>query len=199
MKKNNEIFILGFILPFLFSLFRCFFDELFDTFFIFVFLGFLILTTVYLVFLIYIIIYTLKNKKKSNYILLIILIVLFLINLFFPFRSVKYYVDYKFKLNDRMDVINYIKNNDVEISDNNLMKLPFKYRNLSSGGGEVVVYKDGNNLTILFFLLRGFVPTVENAFVYSDSKEAGNAIKKNINYISSIKKIDNHWYYIVFE
>lgn len=199
MKKNNEIFILGFILPFLFFLFRWFFDELFDTFFIFVFLGFLILTTVYLVFLIYIIIYTLKNKKKSNYILVIILIVLFLINLFFPFRSVKYYVDYKFKLNDRMDVINYIKNNDVEISDNNLVKLPFKYRNLSSCGREVVVYKDGNNLTILFFLLRGFVPTGGNAFVYSDSKEAENAIKKNINYISSIKKIDNHWYYIVFE
>lgn len=199
MKKNNKVFIYGFILTFLFFLFRWFFNKLFDTFFIFIIFDFLILIISYLAFLIYIIINTLKNKKRSNYILLIIFIILFLINIFFPFQKCKYYFDYKFKLNDRMAVINYIKNNDVEISDNNLLKLPFKYRNLSSGGGEIVIYKDKNNLTIQFFLLRGFVPTGGNAFVYCDSKDKERTIKEKIKYISFIKRIDNNWYYIVFE
>ena len=107
-------------------------NEIVDTFIFFAMFIFLILIIFYILVLVLILRSILIYKNKIDIISLVILIIGFIFNLIFPFSDVKFDYDFKTKMNDRLEVINYVKNSDVSVSENGVMNLPFKYYNLSS-------------------------------------------------------------------
>ena len=194
-KKFVFLFSSLFLIVSLFLVFW-FGNEIVDTFFFFAMFIFLILIIFYILVLVLILRSIFIYKNKIDIISLIILIIGFIFNLIFPFSDVKFDYDFKTKMNDRLEVINYVKNSDVSVSENGVINLPFKYYNLSSSG-DIVVHKENNSLVIEFFIYRGFLSDGSKILVYLEGKESD--IRENISYIKNIEKVDDNWYYVILE
>ena len=204
LKKDRRFVCIEFILIllsiFLLFVIRWFANELFDAIFILYYYMLVILILFYIAILILLLFEIIKNKNRFCVVLLIVFVIGFIFNVCFPFQKVKFFVDFEFKFNNRNKVVNYIKNNDVKLDENGLMHLSSNYMNLSSGGNDIVVYKNGDNsLIVIFYIFRGLLSEGSKMLVYSDGVNEVKNINERIGDIASIDKVDNHWYYVVLE
>lgn len=130
---------------------------------------------------------------KPVLIQLVTVIALFLI----PFDKITLDNNFQTKLADRQEIIEMIAEEELlpNVSYNeSLIRLPDSYRNLSSGGGEVVMEETDAGLTILFFTFRGVMDNF-SGFVYVQD---GGKPPKDVfgNDAQEITKIQDNWYYL---
>ena len=64
---------------------------------------------------------------------------------------------------------------------------------ISNGGNEIAIYKtDKNNLTVEFYIDRGFLDHY-SAFVYTNDKKKIQELEEGAN-----KKLDENWYIVSY-
>ena len=198
MNKKWRNLTLILIINYSLFMLRWFADEIFEKLWIFCIPIYFVLLLTYIIVLIYVFIVFLKQRKIINFVLLLIMIIGIIINIFFPFQKFKYSFNFEKYFEQRNEIINYIKHDDIILDENNETTLPFKYCKLSSEC-KIKIYQTSDSLVVVFSLYRGFLSEGSKFFVYSSGKDGIKNIKKSINYIFSIKEIDNHWYYVVLE
>lgn len=116
---------------------------------------------------------------------------------FFPFTQIVLDIDYKMNKSEREEVVEMVEKGILKPNvshDSSLIQLPEKYIGLSKGGGEIVIEKDGNNSSILFFTYRGILDNF-SGFVYSpdDKKPSQHDFDGDFN---EVEKLDVKWYFV---
>ena len=124
----------------------------------------------------------------DNYILLLFLI---------PFNQIIIDKDFKENKSDRNEVIYKIKDGTFKPNvsyNSSLIHLPDEYEHLSKGGGDIVIEKQGESYSVLFFTFRGVLDGF-SGFVYSpnDKKPQLDSFGGDFK---EIVKIDEYWYFV---
>lgn len=113
------------------------------------------------------------------------------------------YLDNRFeykegRMNEVVKLVKEGKIKGIEISGHEEIELPRKYRNLSKGGGEISVFRQGDELEILFYINRGMMSSsIGYLYVENDSQ----TIEKT-NFLSECSESSReklHWYNILIE
>lgn len=113
---------------------------------------------------------------------------------FYNFRLVKTKLELKLYHDERDIIVEKIKNNEFSYYYKNNIKLPLY--NYVSSDGEVYVYKnDTNGQVFCFWIYRGIMSSSVQ-LIYASKK---SLIYDNVNSISEIIKLENHWYYVITE
>lgn len=110
--------------------------------------------------------------------------------LFFPFTAVTLGLDFWANLNARNEVRALIESGALppESESPYLIKLPWRYKHLSKGGGEVAIEKfDGQNF-YLFYTFRGIVDNY-SGFIYMPDRPPPDG------YYIQVEKMRDGWYY----
>ncbi|MFJ7976648.1 hypothetical protein ACIQZI_13245 [Peribacillus sp. NPDC096379] len=115
--------------------------------------------------------------------------------LFFPFTQVMLDLDFKTNKSEREEVVKMVENGTLKPNisyDSSIIQLPEKYDQLSKGGGEIVIEKNGS--FILFFTYRGMLDNF-SGFVYSpnDKKPSQHDFDGDFK---QIEKLDENWYFV---
>ncbi len=199
-EKHNmtSIYLLSVsIIVLITSFIHCWYsDQLFNTLFIFNLVPSLILSTIWIICLIISIIKIKRYKTKLNISILIVLIINALLIFFFPFREAKVHVEFVLYKNERLEIIQMIKENKLEVDELGNAILPKNYKKISTGGEVFIYQNDENGQIISFWIMRGMMSgSVE--LVYSSKSEETIEKNQKIDSITSIEKLDDNWYYVV--
>ena len=194
--KKSFLLIVSVIVMILSFLNSWFSDQLLDSVFIFALIPNLILFIGWIICLVFSIINLDKDKNLFNIISLVVVILTALLVLFFPFREAKVRVELNLYEDERLEVIEMVENNKLEIDDLGNAKLPDEYKK-SSTSGEVTVYQnDENGVVVAFWVFRG-VQSGSVQLIYSTGGEELIKDKETGHPIVSIDKLKDNWYYVV--
>ncbi|HWK21651.1 MAG TPA: hypothetical protein VNS08_01350 [Ureibacillus sp.] len=133
-----------------------------------------------------------KNKDWKPFTIQILTILLWL---FFPFTQVMLDLDFKMNKSERKEVVEMVENGTLKPNvsyDSSLILLPKKYEQLSKGGGEIVIEKNGD--LVLFFTYRGMLDNF-SGFVYSPNDKKPNQSDFDGDF-KQIEKLDENWYFV---
>ena len=194
MKKYSN-FILS-ILILIFSFIKCWYsDYLLNLLFVF----YIILDLILLIGYFMCLITNVRNLKQKisvvNILTTIILVIIAILVLFFPFRDVKIKYELNLYEEDRLEVINMIKNKELNSDEIGNVDLPNKYKMLSTSG-QVFVYQNSSKEQVIgFWVFRGILSGSE-LLIYSSEGE--DLIRNNINAysITNIEMLKDNWYYV---
>ncbi|WNB90949.1 hypothetical protein [Bacillus sp. NEB1478] len=134
--------------------------------------------------------------KKKDWNPLGIQIIAIVLWILIPFNQIVIDLDFKWNESQRNEVI--AKVNDGTLKPNvsynpTLIHLPNEYKNLSNGGGDIVIEKHGENYAVLFFTFRGILDNF-SGIVYSPND------RKPTHFFGEdfieIEKLDDHWYFV---
>ena len=139
-----------------------------------------------------IIISIMKLIKNKNIKYLIPIIILSLC--FIPIADIERSIDFKNKYDDRMKVVEEIKNG--KLSYNEYGVLDKKFKNLAENGHIEVVYHEGNDYVIGFFYDNDFLE--EDGWLYYSTGGIKLLKKKISSHINFIDKMDDNWFYVHF-
>lgn len=192
--KQLKISIILFVLLFLCGWYG---DELISSLFVISTMIDIVLFVALIVFLIFSILTLMKNHKAIvNYVTFSILLASLIMTLFFPFRTAKVEVDLIVYENKRNTIIEMVKNNELEIDNMKNAKLPKKYRRVSTSG-EITIYQNNSEgIVVGFWVHRGML-SGSSELIYSTGGD--ELIRKNEggHPIESIKKMKEHWYFVI--
>jgi len=135
------------------------------------------------------------NKSKLSLIAIIIVIGSMFLRLVFPFRNVKTVLELYIYEEERLQIIEKVKNNEIEIDEYGNAELPKNLKKLSSDG-EITIYKnDKEGQVICFWIFRGML-SGSHQLIYSSNGE--RLIKENEtgHPIISVKNLKDNWYYV---
>ncbi len=133
-----------------------------------------------------------KNKEWKPFIIQLVTVLLWL---FFPFTQVMLNLDFKMNKIEREAVVQMVENGTLKPNvsyNSSLIKLPQKYHQLSKGGGEIVIEKNGN--LVLFFTYRGILDNF-SGFVYSPNDKKPDELDFDGDF-KQIEKLDENWYFV---
>jgi len=135
------------------------------------------------------------NKSKLILIAIIIGIISAVFRFIFPFRNVKTIFELYVYEDKRLEIIEKVKNNKIEIDENGNVDLPKKLKKLSSSGEITVYQNDEDGQVICFWIFRGML-SGSHQLMYSSNGE--KLIKENEtgHPIINIKKLKDNWYYV---
>lgn len=155
---------------------------------------FFLVTTV--IFLIYSVVYATKNAKyikQKAFIPLLIIIASILLAVFFPFTNTILNLDFKLNYEARNEVVELIEDEELkpDSSNANLITLPQKYKNLSKGGGEVMIESFIDHDAYLFYTFRGVLDNY-SGFIYDPSELALPELGREY---FEVTKLSESWYY----
>jgi hypothetical protein len=137
--------------------------------------------------------------KRSGFPLLINASAL-LIVLFVPFTEMAINLDFYANYASRMNVVSDVLTGKMEKyvtksgGTGDMIHLPEPYGSLSSGGGDIIVYKREGETLIVFYSFRGILRSF-SGFVYA----TGNAPPQNNDFGESfveIEKLRPNWYWV---
>lgn len=139
----------------------------------------------------------------KRFVKLIIIIALFIVGLYALFAVMEHVDKNKFNkefnelLNKREELIVKIKNNEIELDENNFAKLPEEYNQVATNG-RVRVLRNIDDEILIGFLYRAGFPD-EEQYIYYSNKDA-EFIKEQIgkNNVYNIKIIIDDWYYVQY-
>ena len=194
MKKYSN-FILS-MLILIFSFIKCWYsDYLLNLLFVF----YIILDLILLIGYFMCLITNVRNLKQKisvvNILTTIILVIIAILVLFFPFRDVKIKYELNLYEEDRLEVINMIKNNELKSDEIGNVTLPNKYKKISTSG-QVFVYQNNEEGQVVgFWVFRGIL-SGSIKVIYSNGGE--DLIKSNEegHSITKIEKLKDNWYYV---
>lgn len=134
-----------------------------------------------------------KKDWKPFGVQVITLLLLFII----PFNQIVLDIDFKLNKSERDEVISKIQDRTFKpnVSHNSsLIHLPDEYVHLSKGGGDIVIEKQGENYSVLFFTFRGVLDGF-SGFVYStnDTEPQLHSLGEEFK---EIIKIDENWFFV---
>lgn len=135
------------------------------------------------------------SKSKLSLIAIIIVIGSMFLRLVFPFRNVKTVLELYIYEEERLQIIEKVKNNEIEIDEYGNAELPKNLKKLSSDG-EITIYKnDKEGQVICFWIFRGML-SGSHQLIYSSNGE--KLIKENEtgHPIISVKNLKDNWYYV---
>lgn len=195
MKKYILLFVsvIVLILSFLNSWFS---DMLFDSLFIFALIPSLVLFAGWIICLVLSVIKIIKNKNGFNIISLIVTVLTALLILFFPFREAKVRFELNLYEEERLEVIKMIEDNKLKVDDLGNVKLPNKYKKVSTNREVSVYQNDEDGKVIGFWVFRGML-SGSVQLVYSTGGEEIIRSSEIEHPIVSIDKLKDNWYYVV--
>ncbi len=133
-----------------------------------------------------------KNKDWKPFTIQLLTILLWL---FFPFTQVMLDLDFKLNKSEREEVVEMVKNGTLQPNvsyNSSLIQLPEKYDQLSKGGGEIVIEKNGD--MVLFFTYRGILDNFSGV-VYSPNDRKPKQSDFDGDF-KQIEKLDGDWYFV---
>lgn len=136
-----------------------------------------------------------NNKTKLTLIAIIIIIISLILRFIFPFRNVKTIFELYVYEDERLEIIEKVKNNEIEIDEDGNADLPKKLKKLSSDREITVYQNDEDGQVICFWIFRGML-SGSHQLMYSSGGE--KLIKENEtgHPIINIKKLKENWYYV---
>ena len=137
-----------------------------------------------------------KNNNILNWIPLFILIIIIIIYIFLNPLSIRQAFNYKRNYEKRNNIVNDIIR-EKDINEKDYIKILDDDNDDISCNGKVYVHKNTKNETLIEFCITLPFPDGGYSLFYSSGNET--LIKKNINYISDIKKMDKNWYLVHFK
>lgn len=129
-----------------------------------------------------------KNKFK---IINVFFIVMTIFVNFYSFRLMKTKLELWLFEDERNEIIEKVKNNELKYYYGGNIKLP-NYKYVSSDG-EIYVYQNDDEHVIGFWIFRGLL-SGSIQLIYSSSDE--KLIYENKSSIIKIIKLKDHWYYV---
>ena len=181
------------ILSFLNSWFS---DQMLDSLFIFALIPSLVLFVGWIICLVLSAIKIIKNKNVFNIISLIVTVLTALLILFFPFRESKVRLELNLYEEERLEIIKMIEDNKLKVDDLGNVKLPNKYKKVSTSGEVAVYQNDEDGKVIAFWVFRGML-SGSVQLVYSTGGEEIIRSSEIEHPIVSIDKLKDNWYYVV--
>jgi hypothetical protein len=134
-----------------------------------------------------------KKEWKPVGIQAITILLLFLI----PFNEIVLNIDFKTNKSERFEIVSKIQAGTFmpNVSHNpSLIHLPNEYEHLSIGGGDIVIEKQGEEYSVLFFTYRGVLDSF-SGFVYSPNDKTPPSHSFGGDF-KQIEKITKNWYFV---
>lgn len=194
--KKYILLIVSVIVMILSFLNSWFSDQLLDSLFIFALIPGLILFVGWIICLVLSIIKLIKDKNVFNIISFIAVILTALLVLFFPFRETKVRLELNLYEEKRLEIIRMIEDNKLKVDDLGNVKLPNKYKKVSTSGEVAVYQNDKDGKVIGFWVFRGML-SGSIQLVYSTGGEEMIRSSEIEHPIVSIDKLKDNWYYVV--
>ena len=116
---------------------------------------------------------------------------------FLPFDAWSLQLDFSRKHEARMEIVaNIAERFAQEKRVDELVELPFGRGYLSSGGGEIIVMKEGRDrLSVMFYIWRGILDTSSGLFVYTEDDALPSTY---IGYDVYEKRLRESWYFVIW-
>lgn len=115
--------------------------------------------------------------------------------LFFPLTQFMLNLDFKMNKSERKEVVEMVEQGTLKPNvsyDSSLIHLPEKYDQLSKGGGEIIIEKNGN--LILFFTYRGILDNFSGfVYLHNDKKPRQSDFDGDFK---QIERLDENWYFV---
>ena len=194
--KKYILLIVSVIVMLLSFLNSWFSDQLLDSLFIFALIPSLILFVGWIICLVLSIIKLIKDKNVFNIISFIAVILTALLVLFFPFRETKVRLELNLYEEKRLEIIKMLEDNKLKVDDLGNVKLPNKYKKVSTSGEVAVYQNDKDGKVIGFWVFRGML-SGSIQLVYSNGGEEMIMSSEIEHPIVSIDKLKDKWYYVV--
>ncbi|WP_027409134.1 hypothetical protein [Anoxybacteroides tepidamans] len=120
-----------------------------------------------------------------------------LLLIFFPFTKITLNLDFRMNQQEREQVAKMVEKGELRPNvsgDATLIRLPKQYKQLSKGGGEIVIERKNGKCMVLFFTFRGVLDGF-SGFVYSpdDQPPAKHDFAGDFK---EIKRMDRNWYWV---
>lgn len=147
----------------------------------------------FVVFIVSVIILFKKKEWKPFMIQMTTILLLYLI----PFNQIVLNIDFKTNQLERFEVVSKIQDGTFKpnVSHNSsLIHLPNEYEHLSNGGGDIVIEKQGEEYSVLFFTFRGVLGSF-SGFVYSPNDKNPQPHSFGGDF-KQIEKIAKNWYFV---
>ena len=138
-----------------------------------------------------------KTKDKIYILSQIILVLTIILVTVFPFSEIRTKIEFNHHLDKRMEVIDKIKNNELEIENGNI-ELPDEYKKVSIDG-EVYVYQNDEQATVISFWVLRMPLSGSLELIYSSGGEQLIRNNEKGHPIVSINKIKENWYFVETE
>ena len=194
--KKYILLIISVIVMILSFLNSWFSDQLLDSLFIFALIPGLILFVGWIICLVLSIIKLIKDKNVFNIISFIAVILTALLVLFFPFRETKVRLELNLYEEKRLEIIRMIEDNKLKVDDLGNVKLPAKYKKVSTSGEVAVYQNDEHGKVIGFWVFRGML-SGSVQLIYSTGGEKIIRSSEIEHPIVSVDKLKDNWYYVV--
>jgi len=190
--------IVSSVLLVLISIFRWYLIEIFTMSSV-TFLGLLIIL-LFLISMSLNIIHIKRHVREENFrtfIPFLISTITILIIWFVPLTNIAVAWDFNANFKDREEVISMIKTGELasNVSYNRLITLPKEYANLSNGGGEILLEKEGDKLKVLFYTFRGILGDYSGFVYVSDDSEIQEG-DFNKDFLR-VEKKKEYWYWVI--
>lgn len=145
--------------------------------------------------LLFICLYKIIKKKEIVNIISICILILALIinNITFNVDFVRNFFD---KLEKRTEVVNLIKEGKLVSGDNNDIKLPKEYKNVSADGKVSVLKNDEDNQIIGFWISRG-INTDGKLYIYSSKGKDAIIEEFGKEYCEVEHLYNDTWFYVI--
>ena len=145
--------------------------------------------------LLFICLYKIIKKKEIVNIISICILILALIinNITFNVDFVRNFFD---KLEKRTEVVNLIKEGKLVSDNNNDIKLPKEYKNVSADGEVSVLKNDEDNQIIGFWISRG-INTDGKLYIYSSKGKDAIIEEFGKEYCDVEHLYNNTWFYVI--
>lgn len=136
-----------------------------------------------------------KTDRHKAYIPLAINIIIGFFIYLFPIQNLVVNVDFYSKLEDREKFVSMVKSHELINMKNGFVKLPQKEKHLSKGG-DIIVEEKNDTIKIFFYTFRGILDSY-SGFIYcsDDTEPSKNTFGGDI---TQIKKMKDHWFWVVF-
>ena len=198
MMKKYSLLILTLIILIL-SFLNCWYSaELLDLLFIVTFILNLVLFIIYIICFKIVIEEIIKNKNILNVISLCILIMNIIIITIFPFREAKTYLELNLYKEEYEKVVKLVKDKGLVTYEYDNAKLPKELKKISISG-EISIYKNDEEGQIIgFWIFRGML-SGSTQLIYSSCDEKLIEESEFRYSITSIKELEDNWYYVEFD
>ena len=194
--KKYILLIISVIVMILSFLNNWFSEQLLDSLFIFALIPSLVLFVGWIICLFFSITKLIKDKSVFNILSLIVVILTALLVLFFPFREAKVRFELNLYEEERLEVIKMIEDNKLKVDDLGNVKLPNKYKKVSTNGEVAVYQNDEDGKVVAFWIFRG-MQSGSVQLIYSTGGEELIRDNETGHPIVSIDKLKDNWYYVV--
>lgn len=175
--------------------YRWYFDQLIDSLFIFVLIPGILLVILFAICFGFNVESLHKERTVISIISFCILILTCLLTIFFPFRKAKLNFELELYEEKRVEVVNLVKNNELEIDSNGNAKLPKNLKMISTSGEVVIYQNDENGTQIGFWIFRG-VQSGSIQLMYSTNGEELIRNNETGHPIKTVEKLKDNWYYV---